>query len=176
MRTPDSGLWGRLANVGLVREKPSKQKASRPPPPLTHLAALSPLDMTAQSREQSSRIKGHRRAAGRADTTGNTGACGRSAERQQQQPRGGRIAVSGDERQGQCGSQQADRGEEAAKICDTSPQVNTAVSPPYHPKDIMVEVFIFHQWWLLLIPLAFFLLLLAPFFLYPISDYVQLKD
>ncbi|KAL7385863.1 hypothetical protein ABVT39_001304 [Epinephelus coioides] len=101
--------------------------------------------MTAQSREQSSRIKGHRRAAGRVDSTGNRGASGRTAEKQQQ-PRGGRIAVSGDERQGQCGSQQADRGEEAAEICDTSPPGPTALSPPYHPEYIMVEALMFHQW------------------------------
>ncbi len=101
--------------------------------------------MTAQSREQSSRIKGHRRAAGRVDSTRNRGASGRTAEKQQQ-PRGGRIAVSGDERQGQCGSQQADRGEEAAEICDTSPPGPTALSPPHHPENMMVDVFVFDQW------------------------------
>ncbi|KAK2895520.1 hypothetical protein Q8A73_015008 [Channa argus] len=113
-------------------EKPSKQKASSPPP-LTHLAALSPPDMTAQSLEQSSRIKGHRRAAGREDSSRKRGPSGHTAEKQQQ-PRGGRIAVSGDERQGQCGSQQADRGEEAAEICDTSPPVPTALSPLNPPE------------------------------------------
>lgn len=78
--------------------------------------------MTAQSRQQGSRIKGHRRATGRVDATRNRGASGRTEEeKQQQQLGGGRIAVSGDERQGQCGSQQADRGEEAAEVCDTSP-------------------------------------------------------
>lgn len=41
-------------------------------------------------------------------------------QQQQEQLRGGGITVSGDERQGQCGSQQADRGEEAAEMCDPS--------------------------------------------------------
>ncbi|KAG7227149.1 hypothetical protein INR49_013947 [Caranx melampygus] len=99
----------------------------------------------AQSREQSSRIKGHRRAAGRVDSTRSRGASGRTAEKQQQ-PRGGRIAVSGDERQGQCGSQQADRGEEAAEICDTSPSVPTALSPPYYLENMMVDAFKVDQW------------------------------
>ncbi|KAK1878542.1 PLAC8-like protein 1 [Dissostichus eleginoides] len=99
--------------------------------------------MTAQSREQSSRIKGHRRAAGRVDST-RRGASGRTAETQQQ-PRGGRIAVPGDERQGQCGSQQADRGEEAAEICDTSPPGPTALSPPYHPEHIMLDAFMLDE-------------------------------
>ncbi|KAK9538952.1 hypothetical protein VZT92_004091 [Zoarces viviparus] len=101
--------------------------------------------MTAQSRQQSSRIKGHRRAAGRVDSTRNRGASGRTAEKQQL-PRGDRIAVSGDERQGQCGSQQADRGEEAAEICDTSPPGPTALSPPYHPANTMVDAFMFDLW------------------------------
>ncbi|KAK5859463.1 hypothetical protein PBY51_021018 [Eleginops maclovinus] len=99
--------------------------------------------MTAQSREQSSRIKGHRRAAGRVDLT-RRGASGRAAETQQQ-PRGGRIAVPGDERQGQCGSQQADRGEEAAEICDTSPPGPSSLSPPYHPEHIMVDASMFDE-------------------------------
>ena len=125
------------------------------PPPLTHLAALSPPDMTARSREQSSRIEGHRRAAGRVDSTRSRGASGRPAEEQQQQqeqqqPRGGRIAVSGDERQGQCGSQQADRGEEAAEICDTSPLVPhcAPTSIPSHPDNMRVDASMFDQWWL----------------------------
>ncbi|TNN69881.1 hypothetical protein EYF80_019949 [Liparis tanakae] len=91
--------------------------------------------MTAQSREESSRIKGHRRAAGRVDSTRKRAASGRTAEKQQL-PRGGRIAISGDERQGQCGSRQAERGEEAAEICDTSPPGPAALSPPHHPEHI----------------------------------------
>lgn len=99
--------------------------------------------MTAQSREQRSSIKGHHRAAGRADSTGNGRASGRTEEKQEQL-RGGRIAVSGDERQGQCGSQQADRGEEAAEICDSSPQGPTAPLPPHQSEKAMgVE---FDQW------------------------------
>lgn len=101
--------------------------------------------MTAQSREQSSRIKGHRRAAGRVDSTRNRGVSGRTAEKQQQ-PKGARVAVSGDERQGQCGSQQADRGEEAAEICDTPPPVPTALSSPNHPENTVVDAFMFDQW------------------------------
>ncbi|KAK2822146.1 hypothetical protein Q5P01_022211 [Channa striata] len=98
-------------------------------------------ETAAQSREQSSRIKGHRRAAGREDSTRSRGPSGHTAEKQQQ-PRGGRIAVSGDERQGQCGSQQADRGEEAAEICDTSPPV----SPPNHPENKTMDAFLHHLW------------------------------
>ncbi|KAG7526106.1 hypothetical protein JOB18_036615 [Solea senegalensis] len=90
--------------------------------------------MTTQSREQSSRIKGHRRAAGRVDYKRSSGTSGRKVEekqqQQQRQPRGGQITVSGDERQGQCGSRQADQGEEAAEICDTYP--HSPHSPPYH--------------------------------------------
>ncbi|AWP04371.1 Hypothetical protein SMAX5B_006191 [Scophthalmus maximus] len=48
--------------------------------------------MTAQSPEQSSRIRGHRHAAGRVDATRSSGASGSAAE--QQQPRGGRIVES----------------------------------------------------------------------------------
>lgn len=103
--------------------------------------------MTAQCREQASRIKGHRRAAGRVDATRNRGASGNTEEdKQHQQLGGGRIAVSGDKRQGQCGSQQADRGEEeAAEVCDASPLGPTG-SPPPHPREDM-NVYMFDQWW-----------------------------
>lgn len=100
--------------------------------------------MTAQRREQGSRIKGHRRAAGRVDSTRNRGASGRTEEKKQQ-PRGGRIAVSGDKRQGQCGSQQADWGEEVAEICETSPPGPTVLSRPHHPENMM-DAFTFDQW------------------------------
>ncbi|KAM3605203.1 uncharacterized protein V6R79_022160 [Siganus canaliculatus] len=102
--------------------------------------------MTAQSREQSSRIKGHRRAVGRVDATRTGGASGRTAVKQQQQQqhsRGGQIAVSGDERQGQCGSQQADRGEEAAEISDTSPRGPTPLSPPHHLRNMTEDICMF---------------------------------
>ncbi|KAK5624231.1 hypothetical protein CRENBAI_000049 [Crenichthys baileyi] len=51
-------LTMRRLTEGLMESRANKSYPS--PPPLTHLAALSPLDMTAQSREQGSRIKGHR--------------------------------------------------------------------------------------------------------------------
>lgn len=108
------------AETGASGGEAATQKGSSPPP-LTH---LPPPDMTAQSGQQSSRIRGQRRAAGRADST----ARGGSADRQQ--PGRGRIAVSGDERQGQCGSQQTVRGEEAAEVCDLLPPEATLLAPP----------------------------------------------
>lgn len=102
--------------------------------------------MTAQRREQGSRIKGQRRA----DALRNGGARGNTEEDHQQQQEQlwrGRIAISGDERQGQCGSQQAHRGEEeAAEVCDASRLGPTGFPLP-HPCENIMNVSIFDQWW-----------------------------